>query len=303
MFLALDTSDGDGVLKRITRSTVVSGLATSSGLSNVVEDTSPQLGGNLDTNSQNILIDDGHYIGDENNKEQLVFQTTGSAVNQLEITNAATGNGPILASTGGDANINLNLTPKGTGVVMIDGTVGIDTGKIDLKNSGTASQILFYCDTSNAHAKHYKVRHMLKQQTIHFYYLTVTSGHTISLTSINRHTVTNKTLTAPKIADGGFIADANGNELVVFQTTGSAVNELEITNNASGSNPIIAATGGDTNIGITLTPKGTGEIVIGASNLNYGGAAITATGAELNKMDGKHLHLLVVVLFSLLVVS
>ena len=49
------------------------------------------------------------------------------------------------------------------------------------------------------------------------------------------------TLTAPKIADGGFIADANGNELVVFQTTGSAVNELEITNNASGSNPIIVS--------------------------------------------------------------
>ena len=50
-------------------------------------------------------------------------------------------------------NINLNLTPKGSGVVMIDGTVGIDTGKIDLKNSGTASQILFYCESSNAHAQ------------------------------------------------------------------------------------------------------------------------------------------------------
>ena len=116
VFLAIDTSDGSGVLKRLTRSTVVSGLATSSGLSNVVEDTSPQLGGNLDTNSQNILIDDAHFIGDESGNEQLVFQTTGSAVNQLEITNAASGNGPILASTGDDANINLNLTAKGTGV-------------------------------------------------------------------------------------------------------------------------------------------------------------------------------------------
>ena len=99
-------------------------------------------------------------------------------------------------------------------------------------------------------------------------------------------TLTNKTLTQPKIADGGFIADANGNELVVFQTTGSAVNEIEITNNATGSNPIIAATGGDTNIGIALTPKGTGEIVIGAGNLNYGGTAVTSTGAELNILDG-----------------
>jgi hypothetical protein len=72
----------------------------------------------------------------------------------------------------------------------------------------------------------------------------------------------------------------------VFQTTGSAVNQLEITNNASGSNPILAATGGDTNIGIALTPKGTGEIVIAAGNLNYGGTAITATGADINLIDG-----------------
>jgi len=103
---------------------------------------------------------------------------------------------------------------------------------------------------------------------------------------VSADTLTNKTLTAPKIADGGFIADANGNQLIVFQTTGSAVNELEITNNAAGSNPILAATGGDTNIGIALTPKGTGEIVIGAANLNYAGTAVTSTGAELNLVDG-----------------
>ena len=50
-------------------------------------DTSPQLGGNLDTNSHNILIDDAHFIGDENGNEQIIFQTTGSAVNELEVTN------------------------------------------------------------------------------------------------------------------------------------------------------------------------------------------------------------------------
>ena len=53
VFLAVDTSGGG--LKKITRSTLVSGLATSSGLSNVVEDTSPQLGGDLDMNGQDIV--------------------------------------------------------------------------------------------------------------------------------------------------------------------------------------------------------------------------------------------------------
>jgi len=53
VFLAVDTSGGG--LKKITRSTIVSGLATSSGLSNVVEDTTPQLGGSLDVNGEDIV--------------------------------------------------------------------------------------------------------------------------------------------------------------------------------------------------------------------------------------------------------
>ncbi len=60
----------------------------------VVDDTSPQLGGNLDTNDFNIAFDDAHGIIDENGNEQLIFQTTASAVNQFDMTNAATGNAP-----------------------------------------------------------------------------------------------------------------------------------------------------------------------------------------------------------------
>ena len=83
-------------------------------------DTSPQLGGNLDTNSHNILIDDAHFIGDENGNEQIIFQTTSSAVNQIDVTNAATGNAPSISATGDDTNIGLTLTPKGSGAVVID---------------------------------------------------------------------------------------------------------------------------------------------------------------------------------------
>jgi hypothetical protein len=105
----------------------------------------------------------------------------------------------------------------------------------------------------------------------------------VTLTGVE--TLTNKTLTAPKIANAGFIADANGNEQIKFTTTASAVNELTVTNNTTGNNPIISATGGDTNIGIVLTPKGTGEVVIATDDLNYAGTAVTATGAELNYND------------------
>ena len=107
-----------------------------------------------------------------------------------------------------------------------------------------------------------------------------------SVTPSSTTTFTNKTLTAAKIVDGGFLADANGNELIKMQTTSSAVNELELTNAATGGAVVVGTSGGDSNIDLTLTPKGTGEVNIAAGNLNYAGTAVTSTGAELNILDG-----------------
>lgn len=63
-----------------------------------------------------------------------------------------------------------------------------------------------------------------------------------------------------KLFISGFIGDANGNELLKFTATASAVNEVTLANAATGNNPTLTASGGDTNIGINLVPKGTGEI-------------------------------------------
>ena len=92
------------------------------------------------------------------------------------------------------------------------------------------------------------------------------------VTLTGTQTLTNKTLTAPKIADAGFIADANGNEQVIFQTTSSAVNEVEITNAATGNGPIIGASG-ETNVDLNLNPKGSGV-------LKSGSAAVKIAGKE-----------------------
>src|SRR6056300_1326710 len=80
-------------------------------------------------------------------------------------------------------------------------------------------------------------------------------------------TLSNKTLTAPKFADGGFIADANGNELILLQTTTSAVNELKITNAATGNAVQIATSGGDTNIDLNISPKGSGVVDVDSSRI------------------------------------
>ena len=130
--------------------------------SDVVDDTSPQLGGDLDTNSFNILIDDDHGIRDENDNEQLVFQTTSSAVNQLEITNAATGNDPKLAAAGGDSNIDLALSPKGSGEIVVGTGSAASTitssGAYDLRldtNSGTNSGYINIVDGANGNQQIY----------------------------------------------------------------------------------------------------------------------------------------------------
>jgi len=101
-------------------------------------DTTPQLGGNLDTNSHNIGIDDAHGILDENNNEQLIFQTTGSAVNYLEITNSATSNNPSLSATGGDTNVGIEISTKGTGAIKFNDLAYIPQQALTSSSNATA---------------------------------------------------------------------------------------------------------------------------------------------------------------------
>ena len=101
----------------------------------VVDDTSPQLGGNLDTNSFMIDFDDAHGIRDENGAEQLIFETTSSAVNHIDITNAATGAGAQIGAVGHDSNLNLRLRPKGTGLIEAMGASNPGSIQLNCENN------------------------------------------------------------------------------------------------------------------------------------------------------------------------
>ena len=101
-------------LKKITRSNLVSGLATSSAISNIVEDTSPQLGGNLDVNGNDIV---------------------------------STSNANIDILPHGTGVINLDGNGSSGGVSISDGLIDIRTG------TGNVSKVKFYCESSNAHAQ------------------------------------------------------------------------------------------------------------------------------------------------------
>ena len=92
----------------------------------LINDVTPQLGGQLDVN--------GFALGD-GTLELLKFIETASAVNEVTITNAATANAPEISSTGDDTNVDIKITPKGSGNVVLDG--------IKFPNAdGTVDQVL-----------------------------------------------------------------------------------------------------------------------------------------------------------------
>mgnify|MGYP003629430363 CR=1 FL=1 len=114
-----------------------------------------------------------------------------------------------------------------------------------------------------------------------------------NVTTAGTQTLTNKTLTAPKI--GTSILDTNGNELALLTATGSAVNEFTLANASTGNGPTLSSTG-ETNVDININPKGTGVLksataavkIAGKETMWVPASAMYATetaGAEANQVE------------------
>ena len=69
--------------------------------------------------SAEISFSNTQFIKDNSGNELVLFGVAASAVNHIQISNAATGSGPTISAVGGDANVDLNLVGKGTGSVKI----------------------------------------------------------------------------------------------------------------------------------------------------------------------------------------
>ncbi|MCP4415965.1 MAG: hypothetical protein GY805_05040 [Chloroflexi bacterium] len=113
-----------------------------------------QLSADLDANGFDMQFNDATGLRDDSDNEQLIFQKMASAVNYLEIANAATGNGPGLAAAG-ETNTDLRLDAKGSGDLVLQntatGNVGIGDGSPSDKmvvNAGTDVTIANFISSS-----------------------------------------------------------------------------------------------------------------------------------------------------------
>ena len=93
----------------------------------------------------------GTSILDTNSNELLKLTATGSAINELTLANAATGNGPIVSATSSaDSNVDININPLGSGVLK--------SGTAAVKIAGTETifipaQAMFGTTTNGADAQ------------------------------------------------------------------------------------------------------------------------------------------------------
>jgi hypothetical protein len=220
VFLAIDTSGGG--LKKIARSAVVSGLATSGAISNVVEDSTPQLGGNLDMNGNDIV-------------------TT--------------------------SNADIELAANGTGKVVVKGNT----------NQGA---IQFNCE-ANSHGQ-IVIAAPHSESASNTLTLPSTGGNARLVSTSSTATLTNKTLTSPKVNEDVAVT-ATATEINILDGVTSTTAELNIldgvTSTAAELNILdgVTSTAAELNIldGVTST----------ASELNILDG-VTSTAAELNILDG-----------------
>ena len=213
-------------------------------------------GTKTNTNLNIIEQISGGYI------EQAV---NGTGATALTVTDGATGSAiatRVIKLTGTiTANVTVNIPIDVENFYFIEnGTSGAYTVEFEYA-SGSGSSV-----TWSGTDKGYKIINAKGNDNTNPDIVEIPLGSDGDVTLTGTQTLTNKTLTSPKI--GTSILDTNGNELALLTATSSAVNEFTIANAASGNAPRLSSSG-ETNVDLDLLAKGTGHITV-RGNTNAG---------------------------------
>lgn len=185
------------------------------------------------------------YIADEGGDEYLMFVESATPANYITITSADALASPSVTAGGSDANIGLLLHGKGTGNVQI-ADAAAPTKLLDFElNGATAGKTL------TLSASHTDDRTVVIPDAS-----TNLVGHDTT------QTLSGKTLTSPKIVTTDYIADAAGDELLMFVEAATPANYITVTSADALASPSVTAGGSDANIGLLLHGKGTGNVQI-----------------------------------------
>jgi hypothetical protein len=185
---------------------------------------------------------------------QASISPTASSVNYVQLAGAATTAAPTISAQGSDANINLTLTPKGTGTVIANSTYGFSTnGGIGI---GPAAHYIYQSSTNT-----------LQFKVGSSYMGFVDTAGSMGISSGN-----------PLLF--------NGWGGVTFKIEGSVgsgtANYLSVGNSLTGIAPIFAAQGTDANIGLVLTGKGTGVVALGGTTAASSSLQVPTVASSVN---------------------
>lgn len=184
----------------------------------------------------------------------------------------------------GGAGTGVNLVDtRGNVFLMVDAEPATGTGITGFHIDGTSRDNLFMGIWAENNANGLVIDSGANNNV--FIGGSITSNLTTDITDNGTNTTmigVNKTGT--KVYRLPKLTDIQGLNLVTFTETAVAVNNFNIANAAAGGAPVLSAIGTDTDINITITPKGAGVVVLGAAlPLASGGTAgTTAATARAN---------------------
>lgn len=216
--------------------------------------TEPTKNFQFDFPGTGIKDSDGNYL--------FEYASAGSvAINHLKFISSTTLSPVVITADGGDANIDISITPGASGALYLDGlkwptsdgaagtfmftngagVLGFTSG-VTTSVQGTANQVLVNGTSGTPQTGA----------------VVLTTPQDIATTS--SPSFANLTLT------GAAIKDSSGNNLLSFTSTASAANYFNITNQALGTGPSFSAVGGSTDIDIFYLTKGVGSHVFKAEH-------------------------------------